>query len=69
MDLTSALYSLVAPTPVGGSLAGDLTLLDASSELGLRLVVGYRDREIAIELDPIEEGRRFAARTNYFTLG
>jgi len=69
MDLTSALYALVAPTRVGEALATNLTLLEASSELGLRLVVVHRDREIAIELDPVEEGRRFAARTKYFTLG
>lgn len=69
MDLTSALYALVAPARIGESLATDVTLVDASSELGLRLVVEHRGAEVAIELDPVEEGRRFAARTKYFSIG
>jgi DNA repair photolyase len=68
MDLTSELFALLAPTQLGEQLA-DLELVDVSAELGLRVTVAVQGREIVVELDPVEEGRRFAARTKHFTLG
>lgn len=67
MDVRSELALLVAPIGIGDAIAEGATLVDASTELGMRLVVARDDgSEIEIEVDPIEEGRRFAARSLRF---
>lgn len=68
MNLLAELHALIAPWRVG-ELLGDARLIDVSAELGLRLTFERSGAEIAIEVDPITEGRRFAARSRHFTFG
>lgn len=66
MDLLSELHALIAPARIGESLDGDTRLLDVSAELGMRFLLEHQGSEVAIEVDPITEGRRHAARSKYF---
>lgn len=63
MDLRSHLLALVAPTTVGDELAPGARLVRASTELGLRLTFEVRGATVHVELAPIEDVDRFAART------
>lgn len=69
MDLSSELLALLSPLRIGDALPNGAVLTDVSTELGLRVSLEADGREIVVELDPIEEGRRFAAKTRHFTLG
>lgn len=69
MDLRDELLALIAPAASGEPLAPRVRLVDVSIELGLRIVVEHEGREIAIEVDPAEEGRAHAARSRHFTFG
>jgi DNA repair photolyase len=68
MDLRSELLELIAPIGIGDSL-GESRLIDVSAELGLRLVFEHRGRDVVVEVDPISENRRSAARSRHFSFG
>jgi DNA repair photolyase len=67
MDLVAELSALL-DLRVGDTL-DDARLLDISIELGLRYVFDLGEHELVVEVDPITEGRKFAARSRYFTFG
>lgn len=67
MDLVGELQALI-DLRIGDSL-DDARLLDVSTELGLRYAFVTAESEIVVEVDPITEGRRYAAKSRYFTFG
>ncbi|MGZ3424048.1 MAG: hypothetical protein ACXVEE_39670, partial [Polyangiales bacterium] len=68
MDLRGELLALIAPLGIGDSI-GEARLIDVSAELGLRLVFEQEGREVVVEVDPVTENRRSAARSKRFTFG
>ncbi len=63
MDVRDALLGLIAPTALGDLVAG-ARVVDASTELGLRLTFeDARGREVHVEVDPLVGAARFAARS------
>lgn len=73
MDVRSELIALLSPVSLGAEIAEGARWIEASTELGMRLVIatsrGPTEVEVEIEVDPIEEGRRFAARSSRFGFG
>ncbi len=69
MDLESELLALLHPTRIGDELAPGIRLVDVSTELGLRLSFEQEGREIVVEVDPAEDGRKYAARSSDLTFG
>ena len=62
-DLRARLVELVAPTAIGGEIAAGVTLVDASTELGLALAFEVGGRAVRVEVAPVEEGRPCVARS------
>ncbi len=63
-DLRSRLIDLVAPIGIGDEIAPGVRLVDASTELGLRLSFALDgDRILHLEIAPIEEMRPCAAKS------
>ena len=63
MDLRERLLALLRPTSLGEELAPGLRLVDASTELGLRLTFETGDDELHVEVAPLALGLRHAARS------
>jgi DNA repair photolyase len=68
LDLRQQLLRLVAPTQLGESIAPGIELLDASTELGLRLTLQTSRGIVHVEVRPPEPGRRFARQTGRWAL-
>jgi len=65
MDLRRHLLDLFG-APVGDEILPGVRLIGASTELGLRATVEWRQREVHIEVVPASEGGRYAARSGHF---
>lgn len=63
MDLRSHLLELVAPLGLGDALLPGVRLVRASTELGLRLTFEAPGATVHVELAPIGDVERYAART------
>jgi DNA repair photolyase len=68
-DLRENLLALVAPLAVGDEIAAGLRLLDASTELGLRLTFARGAERFAIEVAPASEGAGHVARSAHLAFG
>jgi DNA repair photolyase len=68
-DVRSALLALLAPARPGEPLGDGVTLLDASTEAGLMVLVEARGVRVDVELAPKAAGRRSAASTARWSLG
>lgn len=66
MDLASIPLALVAPITLGQELSRGVRLVGASSELGLQLRFEVRGADVYIDIEPIDEARPYAARSNRF---
>ncbi|MBK9030478.1 MAG: radical SAM protein [Myxococcales bacterium] len=67
MDVRAHLLALVAPTAIGDELAPGVRLVDAATELGLRLTFAVAGDEVHVEVTPATAGARHAARTAHLT--
>ena len=63
MDLQAFLLELVAPLAPGDEALPGVRLLGASSELGMRIAFARGDERVNVEVWPVEEQERFAARS------
>ena len=69
MELRARLLDLLAPLPVGGELIPSVVLEDASSELGLRLRFATPSGRLWVDVTPVADARRYAARSGSFAFG
>lgn len=72
MDLRAHLLELLAPWRPGDEPLPDVRLEDASTELGLRLrfrIGGGGGERVWVDVTPIADARRFAARSPAFAFG
>ena len=65
--LRARLLGLLAPLPLGGELLPGVRLVDASTELGLRLTFAVADGELHVEVTPAAAHARHAARSAHLT--
>lgn len=63
MDLDRHLLALIAPLGPGDEIALGARITSISTELGLRVTVSAGGREIHLEIARVEDGGRFAARS------
>lgn len=68
-DVRSALLALLEPVRIGDSLGDGVTLRDASTETGLKLVVDASGVAIELDVAPKEAGRKSAAASARWTFG
>lgn len=68
-DVRSALLALLEPVRIGESLADGITLLDASTETGLKLALDVGGVVVEVDVAPKEAGRRSAAASARWTFG
>lgn len=68
-DVRSALLSLLAPVEPGGSLGDGVTLVDASTESGLKLTLEIAGEVVEVDVAPKSAGRRAAAASARWTFG
>ncbi len=66
MDPVRLLKALVEPLRVGDELAPGLRLESVSAELGLRLTFARGRSTVQVEVEPLEDGRPYAARSERF---
>ncbi|MRG95156.1 hypothetical protein [Polyangium spumosum] len=63
MDLDRHLAALLAPLAPGDELMKGARITSLSTELGLRVTVDVGGRDVHLEIARVEDGGRFAART------
>lgn len=69
MDLRAQLLELLSPWRPGDEPLPDVRLEDASTELGLRLRFRVAGERVWVDVTPIADVRRFAARSSAFAFG
>lgn len=69
MDLRAQLLDLLSPWRPGDEPLPDVRLEDASTELGLRLRFRVAGERVWVDVTPLADVRRFAARSSAFAFG
>ena len=69
VDLRARLLELLAPWQIGDEPVPGVQLEDASTELGLRLRFRVAGERVWVDVTPIADARRHAARSAAFAFG
>jgi DNA repair photolyase len=64
VDVRDHLLSLLGDVAIGGEIQPGVRLVGASTELGLRLTFATADAEVHVEVSPVEDAVKYAARTD-----